>query len=186
MLDPADAVGMRVSVKTSPLGETHEGVIFTYDATTSALILEQRKGAEPKATYRVVKTSVVRAIEVLEIPDPAADSAEKPPLPEVNMAAVRSREERAVARTREDLAGQNRNVTVRAQAIFDALRKTMPCEWLEKEVKGEKAHWIRILHEVLLPPPYTPDLCEGAKGPTLTRVQKVLAGELEKLARTAN
>ena len=30
------------------LGEAHEGVIFTYDTTTSALVLEQRKGGDPK------------------------------------------------------------------------------------------------------------------------------------------
>ncbi|KAL3925756.1 MAG: hypothetical protein SGPRY_003571, partial [Prymnesium sp.] len=46
---PMDAsfLGARVSVKTS-LGETHEGVIFTYDATSSALVLEQRKGMDQK------------------------------------------------------------------------------------------------------------------------------------------
>ena len=59
------------------------------------------------------------------------------------------------------------------------LRRRMPCEWLEKD--GE--YWILILNEIFLPPPYSPDLCKGTPGPTLHRVQKVLAGELEKLVR---
>ena len=57
----------------------------------------------------------------------------------------------------------------------------MPCEWREKG--GE--YYILILNEVLVPPPYSPDLCKGNPGATLSRVQKVLAGELEKLARAA-
>lgn len=64
----ASFLGARVSVKTcapppllsalalrpspscprSSLGETHEGLIFTYDATSSALVLEQRKGMDQK------------------------------------------------------------------------------------------------------------------------------------------
>ncbi|KAL1520912.1 hypothetical protein AB1Y20_022472 [Prymnesium parvum] len=178
-MDTASFIGVRASVKTS-LGETHEGVIFTYDPTSSALVLEQRKGADPKATYRIIKTSVVREIVVLQGVEPAAEDApEKLPLPDVNMAAVRAREERAVARAKEDLAHVNPSVTVRAQSIYDALRKTMPCEWREKD----NDHYVLVLNEVLVSPPYTPDLCKGKPGPTLTRVQKVLAGELEKLKR---
>lgn len=57
----------------------------------------------------------------------------------------------------------------------------MPCEWMEKD----NEHYMLVLNEVLVPPPYTPDLCKGKAGPTLSRVQKVLAGELEKLERAS-
>ena len=68
--DPASYIGVKASVKTCAsmrvdpvagapptalrsvahrtLGEAHEGIIFTYDTTTSTLVLEQRKGANPK------------------------------------------------------------------------------------------------------------------------------------------
>ena len=48
-------------------------------------------------------------------------------------------------------------------------------------------YYILILNEVLVSPPYSPDLCRGppSAGALLSRVQKVLAGELEKLARAA-
>ena len=73
----------------------------------------------------------MKDIEVLErVEPPAEDAPEKPPLPEVNLAAVRAREERAIERAREDSLKDNLQVTVRAQAIFNALRKTcvaLPC-----------------------------------------------------------
>ena len=59
--------------------------------------------------------------------------------------------------------------------------RRMPCQWLEKN--GQ--FWILVLEAIFVAPPYTPESCEGAKGPTLSRVQKVLAGELEKLAKAA-
>eukprot|EP00966_Prymnesium_polylepis_P224625 5195515-Prymnesium_polylepis.1 len=64
----------------------------------------------------------------------------------------------------------------------------MPCEWMEKTEKsappaGPLGFWLVVLGEILVPPPYTPDLCVGKAGPTLLRVQKVLGGELAKLER---
>jgi hypothetical protein len=64
--------------------------------------------------------------------------------------------------------------SVRAQYIFDFLRKTMPCEWIDEES-------FRVLGEVTLKPPYTPEQCEGPDGPALSRVKKVLTGVLEKI-----
>lgn len=176
-----DHIGHRVSVKTLQ-GESHEGVIFTLDPSMGVLVLEQRKAMEPKATYRVLRTSQVREIQVLErCEPPAEDAPEKLPLPEVNHAAVKQREERAIARAREDMGEMNKHVTVRAHAIFDAMRKTMPCQWFEKD----DIHCIVVLGEVIVRPPYTPETCQG-KGATLSRVQKVLAGELDKLARASS
>lgn len=65
----------------------------------------------------------MREITVISHPEPKPND-EKRPLPEIDMAAVKTREERAVARAQEEAAQINTAVTVRAQAIFDALRKT--------------------------------------------------------------
>jgi len=183
--DPERLIGMRVSVKMSPT-ETHEGLVFTCDTATNALVLEQRKGADPKATYRIIKTTAVREIVVLEaLEPPAEDAPEKPPLPDVNLAAVRMREERAIQSARdkfkENVSGK---VTVRADAIMEAMQKTMPCTWMEKknEATGELTMVILVLNEVIIFPPYTPDSARGTVT-VVNRVKKVLAGELEKLTR---
>ena len=50
----------------------------------------------------------------------------------------------------------------------------MPCAW-----DGEA---IVVLGEVRIPPPYTPEACQGNAGSTaLQRVQKVLAGITQRL-----
>jgi len=68
-------------------------------------------------------------------------------------------------------------VTREAQAIFDALCKTMPSKWQGKS--------ILVLDEVLVEAPYTPEaakLCPGSlQEVTLQRVRKVLAAERDRL-----
>ena len=97
--------------------------------------------------------------------------------PEAAKAAGRARAEqrRAEQKAFEDMGHLNSNVSTLTQTIYDALRKTMPCAW-----DGEA---IVVLGEVRIPPPYTPEACQGNAGSTaLQRVQKVLAGEVAKLA----
>ena len=76
-----------------------------------------------QATYRVIKTSVVKDVEILGKPE-ISDAADKPPLPEVNVASLKAREERAVNRAIEDVGYIKEGVSVQSQAIFDALRNT--------------------------------------------------------------
>ena len=81
----------------------------------------------------------MREIEVLDAPMASNDVGEKPSLPEVNMAAVRMREERAINRATEDAANINLKVSVHTQAVFDALRKTCaPCPWELVCVKAQR------------------------------------------------
>ena len=66
-------------------------------------------------------------------------------------------------------------VTKEAQAVFDALCKTMPCRWAGKA--------ITVLDEVTVAPPYTPEATstERPHGPLLERVRKVLQAERRRL-----
>lgn len=171
-------VGAHVSVKITG-GEEAEGVIFTFDSTTGTLILQQA-AADSKATsatYRVIKTGCIRELTVLTEAPRLDEEASKPPLPVVSVEMVRSREERAVQKAREDAKGVNPKVTTRDQTIFHSLNKTMPCEWLEQG----PTQAILVLGEILILPPYTVDTCKGEATPTLARVQKVLGGVLQKL-----
>ena len=67
-------------------------------------------------------------------------------------------------------------VSKEAQAIFDALAKTMPCAWEDKTIV--------VLGEVALTEPYSLDACQSRSGDmdTLDRVKKVLALELDRIA----
>ena len=67
-------------------------------------------------------------------------------------------------------------VTKEAQNIFDALSKTLPCKWRRNEIV--------VMESVIVPPPYT-TVAPGGNGDKFSRerVQKVLTGEWNKMAR---
>jgi len=160
---------------TPPEGEAVEGACFGYDPETNMVLLEQHTGGiETKITLRVLNAAK-HEIEVVA-PAPATSSngsAKKLQLPPHDIEAIQTRENRAIQRALDEQRYINPSVTVRAQQIFDSLRKTMPCEWREKS--------ILVLNEISISPPYSPSSCTG-KGAALNRVKKVLAGELEKLS----
>jgi len=156
------------------LGETIEGTMFAYDKASKMLVLQQTATGDGKASCRLVQTAFLKELEV-RVPPPSSPAGDKIKLPKTQVQLVRDREQRAIAKAEEDAAFIGEGVTVRTQAIFDALRKTMPCEW-----KGQD---ILVLHEVRIPPPYLPSDCHGG-GAALQRVRKVLTGVLEKIDKT--
>jgi len=104
---------------------------------------------------------------------PAEASAIK--LPKVDIKVLKERQNRAIAKAKDDAAFIGDGVTAHSQAIFDSLRKTMPCEW-----KGQD---MLVLKEVTISPPYTPQSCQGS-GAVLQRVKKVLTGVLDKVEKS--
>ena len=154
--------------------EQIEGTIFTYEAAFGVVVIEQRPPGETKATYRTLKTTFIKEQRVLAKPE---DGSAKlgGHFASVNYDQLQQREQRAVQKAFEDMGHLNSDVSTLTQTIYDALRKTMPCAW-----DGET---IVVLGEVRIPPPYTPEACQANAGSTaLQRVQKVLAGEVAKLA----
>jgi hypothetical protein len=77
------------------------------------------------------------------------------------------------AMTEKAKASIGKNVTPIGQAIFDALSKTMPCEWEGKN--------IRVMHDVMIEPPYASSSCRSNNRAMLDRIKKVLDGEHRKL-----
>ena len=137
-------------------------------------MIEQKPAGEAKATYRMLKTTFIKDQQVLAAPEEGSATLGGQFAP-VNYTQLQQREQRAVQKAFEDMGHLNSNVSTLTQTIYDALRKTMPCAW-----DGEASV---VLGEVRIPPPYTPEACQGNAGSTaLQRVQKVLAGEVAKLA----
>ena len=130
-----------------------------------------------KATYRTIKASAIKSFTVLT-PAPARDDKSGSlPLPSTPKQLETRANERRMAEMKkatEEVQYIQVGASVRAQYIFDVLRKTMPCEWVDKET-------FRVLGEVTLKAPFAPENCEGPDGPALTRVRKVLKGILDKL-----
>ncbi|KAE9008393.1 hypothetical protein PR003_g17616 [Phytophthora rubi] len=165
------AVGAKVRVLTGAQ-ESFEGVIFTLDPVANFLVLEEQDGA--KSRTRIFQLEALEKVEVLE-PAPAGLQLTLPAISEEELQRV---EQRNKGLAEKALASIGQGVTGEAQAIFDALNKTMPCEW-------EGAN-IRVMGEVVIKPPYQPQNCVSANTQVLSRVKKVLEGEKSKLKKAKN
>jgi hypothetical protein len=216
MVDAACGATVRVQLKG---GDTLEGIVFSSD--DRMLALEQQAGADGKATYRILSREAVGDVSLL-LPVPTS-SAPKAPLPSIDNAVLMEREKQAIQKAMDDAQYIGDGVTAHAQvaasssrasppaaplvpptvsrlrypqAIFDALRKTMPCEWSKKDIvvldeapppptpllRCTRSRTVFSLWQVTISPPYTPDQCKGS-GTLLSRVQKVLGGQLTRLSK---
>ncbi|RMX68398.1 hypothetical protein KXD40_000129 [Peronospora effusa] len=169
------AVGAKVSVLTNSQ-ETFEGVIFTVDPVANFLVLvdqmltiEEQNGIKSKT--RIFQLEALQKIEVLD-PAPVGLQLTLPAISEEDLMRAEQRNKGLAERA---LASIGQGVSGEAQAIFDALNKTMPCEW-----EGVN---IRVMGEVVIKPPYQPQKCVSANTQVLSRVKKVLEGEKIKLKK---
>ncbi|KAJ0411989.1 hypothetical protein ATCC90586_009946 [Pythium insidiosum] len=164
-------VGAKVRVTTCH-DETFEGVIFTLDAVANFLILEERPADAPsKSKTRIFQMEALKKIEVVEKAPGDANLA----LPSVSEEDLLRLEQKNKGIAERALASIGKGVSAEAQAIFDALNKTMPCVW-----EGQS---IRVMEDVLIKPPYEPQHCVSANTQVLARVKKVLEGEKNKLRK---
>ncbi|KAF1317105.1 hypothetical protein FI667_g14995, partial [Globisporangium splendens] len=171
LLADGRVIGAKVRVLTQA-EEAFEGVIFTIDPVASFLILEERfVDAPAKNKTRMFQIEALKKIELLE-KAPADVNANLPNISEDDLLRLEQRNKDVAERA---LASIGKDVSSEAQAIFDALNKTMPCEW-----EGTN---IRVMGDVLIKPPYQPQNCISAKPQVLDRVKKVLEGEKNKLKR---
>ncbi|KAG2760030.1 hypothetical protein JG687_00003579 [Phytophthora cactorum] len=162
------AVGAKVRVVTATQ-ETFEGVIFTLDPVANFLVLEEQDGAKSKT--RIFQLEALQKVEVLE----RAPAGLMLTLPAISADELQRMEQRNKGVAERALASIGQGVSGEAQAIFDALNKTMPCEW-------EGAN-IRVMGEVVIKPPYHPQNCVSVNTQVLSRVKKVLEGENSKLKK---
>ncbi|TMW66485.1 hypothetical protein Poli38472_004250 [Pythium oligandrum] len=166
-------VGAKVRVVTS-LEVTVEGVIFTLDPIANFLILEESSSETPaKSKTHIFQMDALKSIEVIE---KAAGDANLN-LPHISEDDLLRLEQKNKGIAERALASIGENVSAEAQAIFDALNKTMPCHW-----EGQN---IRVMEEVLIKPPYQPQNCVSSNTQVLSRIKKVLEGEKNKLRKAS-
>jgi hypothetical protein len=190
------------------------GTVFTFDAATDSLVLKEAGTHGGVHNVRILRASAVRSVaEAAPPPDAAAEGpaaalarSALAPLPHVDPARAREREARALRQAQADLAKVGVGVTREAQALFDALAKTMPCEWRQQQQRQQGGAGagaaaaaaaaavghgeIAVLECVVVRPPYTPADCAALPGPeaeaaagagALERVRKVLKAARERL-----
>lgn len=172
------------AVKVTTLtGEEVTGEIYTADDTTEQLVL--RLPNSGRAThpdyfdYRIIKFGFISTCEFTN--DGKGVAGAKPMVPPsyVDLSAANKREKKA---TQEAVNALNRigtDVSPKAQSIFNALSKTMPCEWRNKE--------IIVVSTIVIKPPYGEADCspltnDGRAERALGQVKRVLEGESRKLA----
>ncbi|KAJ2699087.1 hypothetical protein H4218_002872 [Coemansia sp. IMI 209128] len=183
-------------------GSDIEGLVYTYDvysgvvALISALTsddlpdLQNIVGASPsvgggrqRAQIHLVKAANIKAVEVLA-PADATDGETKgafvmPEVRAVDTSVVEARKQRALIQAQERAQRIGVGVSDKAQSIFEALSRTLPCRWSRDS--------IIVLDEVSIEPPYSVDSCRELQPASfsLQRVKKVLQGELSRLDRVA-
>jgi hypothetical protein len=94
-----------------------------------------------QSTFRIIRTAAIKEIEVVALPAAPTPSTggkwadkrsaeDEEELPKIDIEVVAAREKRAVEKAEEEAKMWHEGVTGRAMLIFEALSKTMPCEWL--------------------------------------------------------
>eukprot|EP00798_Chlamydomonas_sp_ICE-L_P016063 gene16063-22201_t len=163
-------VGNNVSLRTD-FGEEATGTVLAFDRVTDILVLKETGAFNNVSNIRFIKAA--RISKVLK--DFKPPNYVEEPLPQVDIEKCGRREERALKVAELEASRVGLGVTKEAQAVFDALHKTMPCTWMGKS--------ILVLGEVLISEPYTPE-CAREDKPSqemLARVKKVLAAERDRL-----
>ncbi|PIA16497.1 hypothetical protein COEREDRAFT_81166 [Coemansia reversa NRRL 1564] len=162
-------------------GRTIEGLLFTYDVYSGVVALVSVCGDDESSERKQVH--LVKAVNITDVRVLSKEENSQNNIPEINVvpvAAIEARKQRALAQERERASRIGVGVSDRAQSIFEALSKTMPCRW-EKDR-------IVVLDEVIIESPYTVDSCCEVTSAafSLSRVKKVLQGELNRLEPAAS
>lgn len=159
-------IGAKVALKTT--AGDFEGEVFCYDGPSSMVTI-----AEPSGGFRIIKSSGVKTVKVLS-KAPAGGFSSAAPLSALSVDAVSQAVTAAVAKAANDAGNIGDGVTVEAQAVFDALNKTLPCSWQQGKTIG-------VLGGVaIVSPPYTVASVSGSDNVAVDRVKKVLEGERAK------
>lgn len=160
---------------------TVEGTLWTYDASTSVVVLTSlshssssnpttaQNPSNQKRSYHLLKTPQIKSVVVLStspdptLPDPASALAA------INLKEVDARVKKAVRKDQEERARVGQGVSEEAQALFDALGKTLPVRWAGGSIV--------VMDEVMISPPYGPADVRGTKsaGGQVERVRKVVS-----------
>ncbi|KAI9287041.1 anticodon-binding domain-containing protein [Umbelopsis sp. AD052] len=176
--------------------EEISGKLFTVDPITSCLALSCQKISlngqqSQKDGFRIIKISHIKELisfepknrkkpaelakDSIETVYAQASSAPR----KVYIDQINQREAEAIKLASQQAARIGVGVSKDAQAIFDALSKTLPCRWAKDSIV--------VMDEVIISPPYNEENCRANPSSTasLARVKKVLEGEKKRLGATS-
>lgn len=139
-------VGADIALQTT-LGEEISATIFAYDAPSDMLLLKEKGSHNGVCNLRLLSGSCVATVISEQQPKGPVDLL----LPEVDTERSKKREEKALKQAEADYDRVGVGVSKEAQAIFEALCKTLPCHWRKRTIV--------VLDEVLVPEPYTASSC---------------------------
>ncbi|KAJ1976739.1 hypothetical protein H4R35_002577 [Dimargaris xerosporica] len=129
----------------------------------------------------IIKVRHIKAVTVLDsaqpincVPSSNLFGAHAEPRP-INIDKVKQQLQQGIKETESHVLKIGVGVTKEAQAIFNALSKTLPCRWANDAIV--------VLDEVIIHSPYEPQNCRAnvAASSLLERVKKVLQGERQRL-----
>lgn len=171
-------LGTPIHIRTT-LGEEMQGELFCYDVLngSNAVILREDLH-NGYCNYTFAKTNIIREIKALG-PAPTREPDE---LPYIDKNLLAHREENALRNMQRNRMQIGVGVTREAQAIFDKLKQTMPCEW--------QASDILVMKTICISKPYKPDNVAMAKGAAeekegIQRVKLVLEKLLKQIETEA-
>lgn len=167
---PESLLGFKVHLVMDD-DEEAEGVIFAHDPAMMVLVLKYPGSHPGVSSLKFLRTNCIKEIKSAERPIEPMDLT----LHNIDLDRIRQREERTLRQAELDMSKFGVGVTKEAQAVFDALSKTMPCRWEDKTVV--------VLEEVYIDEPYGVDNCraDGIHKYTLERVKKMVGAARVKL-----
>ncbi|XP_073143712.1 uncharacterized protein [Henckelia pumila] len=164
------AVGCILSIKTT-FGEEFQAQVISFDVPSNLLILQEgmKSGVGSKRNIRLLKANYIKEFSLLgQAQDPL--DVKKCFL---DLTTLQSREETAVRQAEAEAERIGVGVTTEAQALFDALSKTLPVRW-DKTI-------IVVMNDVRVSSPYLPESVTGGTPAANERVRKVLELERKRL-----
>lgn len=161
-MDLAALLGLPVKVTLAPGAKDRSltGAVYAFDPVLSLLVLTNPSPTAPsKRAFHLIKTSQLVDLAVLStVPDPVVLALLAQPQA-VSPAAVDARVKKALADEAKLKARVGAGVTPEAQALFDALGRTLPVRWHEQSIV--------VMDEVIIAPPYGSSDVKGGKGTPL-------------------
>ncbi|XP_024010809.1 uncharacterized protein LOC18008105 [Eutrema salsugineum] len=160
------AVGKTYAV-TLTTGIEFKGIVVAYDPDPNIVIFQE--GTMPEKgnsmTTRMVKTNFISKLSFMaRFKDPLASKKRV-----VDLNGLEAKEANAIREIERIGVG----VTAEAQRIFNALSKTLPVQWVNKD--------ILVMGEVRVCSPYHADCVTGGTTASQNQVKRVLKLEREKL-----
>ncbi|CAE8629205.1 unnamed protein product [Polarella glacialis] len=170
---PANSfLGSQVKILTTTGTEFH-GELFCYDLkTTNSLVLRNLR-SDGSISYKWIRSTAVSKVQA----QPAQGGSSSSALPAVNLLRAKEGALAAESDAAKLAKKWQAGVSEEALAVFEAILKTMPCEWDGEDI---------VCAGVRIAKPYKPETCScGPEGDeaSLERVRKVLRGEQEVQSR---